>query len=240
LAVGGPETGRIAVIGRAPKAATRVRLELRGQEPLEVKAVGTTPDVGGRFYVAFVPRDAQLQWMIALDDAGRQIGQAAGQGDLGGVLSGDPPTGPVNVVLRATTSIGSVAMTAWPTRYGYCLAINTRSSGGSSSCDRAASTTSVLDPQASCESSGGADEPTVQRAWVFGGVPRTARSVHIEVAGKQLEVPVHDAGEVFDRAFFLAELPVRKEVTAVRLNALDANGQPIRTWRPWSTTYRCG
>jgi hypothetical protein len=53
-------------------------------------------------------------------------------------------------------------------------------------------------------------------------------------------VPTHDAGEAFDRAFFLAELPVRKEVTTVRLNALDANGQPIRTWRTWTTTYGCG
>jgi hypothetical protein len=51
---------RIAVIGRAAEAATRVRPELRGQEPLEVKAVGTTTDVGGRFGVAFVPRDAQV------------------------------------------------------------------------------------------------------------------------------------------------------------------------------------
>jgi hypothetical protein len=235
LAVGGPETGRIAVIGRAPKTASKVRLEFRGQEPVEVTTVGTTPDLGGRFYVAFVPRSAQLQWMVALDDAGRQVGQVSGQGDLTAVAAGDPPTGPVKVVLRTTSRIGPVTMTAWPTRYGYCLDVNS-----SSACDRAASTTSVLDPHASCESSEAAGTPTVQWAWVFGGVPRTARTVRVEVAGKQLEVPAEDAGEAFDRAFFLAELPVRKEVTTVRLSALDANGQPIRTWRTWTTTYSCG
>jgi hypothetical protein len=131
-------------------------------------------------------------------------------------------------------------MTAWPTRYGYCLDINTGSSGGGSSCDRAASTTSVLDPQASCQSSGGAGQPAVQWAWVLGGVPRATRTVRVEVAGKQFEVPAHDAGEAFDRAFFLAELPVRKEVTTVHLSALDANGQPIRSWKRWTTNYQCG
>jgi hypothetical protein len=236
LAVGGPDTGRIAVIGRAPKAATKVRSEFRGQEPVEVATVATTPDLCGRFYVAFLPPTAYLQWMIALDDAGGQVGQAQGQGDVTGVRAGDPPTGPVRVVLRTTSRIGPVTITAWPTRNGYCLDMNT----GLGSCDRAASTTSVLDPQANCMSSGGAGEPTVQWAWVFGGVPRTARTVRVEVAGEQFEVPTHDAGEAFDRAFFLAELPVRKEVTTVRLNALDANGQPIRTWRTWTTTYGCG
>jgi hypothetical protein len=235
LAVGGPETGRIAIIGRAPKAARKVRLEFREQEPVEVTTVGTTPDLGGRFYVAFVPRNAQLQWMVALDDAGRQVGQVSGQGDVSAVASGDPPTGPVKVVLRATTRIGPVTMTAWPTRYGYCLDM-----GGSNACDRAASTTSVLDPQVSCESSGGAGAPTVQWAWVFGGVPRTARTVRVEVAGKQFEVPAEDAGEAFDRAFFLAELPLRKEVTTIHLSALDANGQPIKGWTTWTTTYSCG
>jgi hypothetical protein len=234
LAVGGPKTGRIAVIGRAPKAATQVRLELRGQEPVEAKTVGTTPDLGGRFYVAFVPRSAHLQRMVALDDAGRQIGQATGQGDLTAVPStGYPPTGPVKVILRATSRIGPVTMTAWPTRFGYCLDNN----AGLNACDGSASTTSVLDPQADCQSSGRAGEPTVRWAWVFGGVPRTARTVRVEVASKQLEVPVHDAGKAFDRVFFLAELPVRKEATAVQLIALDANGQPIRAWR---TTYSCG
>ena len=237
LAVGGPETGRIAVIGRAPKAASKVRLEFRGQEPVEVTTVGTTPDLGGRFYVAFVPPTAQLQWMVALDDAGRQVGQVSGQGDLTAMPSGDPPTGPVQVVLRATGRLGPVTMMAWPTRAGYCLAVNTGSSGGGASCDHATSTTSVLDPQVNCQSSGGAGEPTVQWAWALGGVPRTARTVRVEVAGQQFEVPAHDRGGGFDRAFFLAELPVRKEVTTVHLSALDANGQPIRKW---TTTYSCG
>jgi hypothetical protein len=204
--------------------------------------VGTTPDLGGRFYVAFVPRSAHLQQMVALDNAGRQVGGAAGQGDLTAApQTGDPPTGPVKVVLRTTASpLGPVTMTAWPTRFGYCRAIDTGSGGGESSCDGTASTTSVLDPQAGCRSSGAAGQPTEQWASVLGGVPRTTRTVRVDVAGKQFEVPAHDAGEVFDRAFFLAELPVRKEVTAVQLSALDANGQPIRTWRSWKTTYQCG
>jgi hypothetical protein len=240
LAVGGPETGRIAVIGRVPKAATRIRLELPGQGPVEAKTVDTTPDLGGRFYVAFVPRSAHLQRMVALDDAGRQVGQATGQGDLTAAPpTGYPPTGPVKVVLRVTSPLGPVTITAWPTRFGYCLDVDTDSGGGESSCDGAASTTSVLDPEAGCPSSGRAGEPTVQWARVLGGVPRTARTVRVEVAGKQFEVPAHDAGEAFDRAFFLAELPVRKKVTAVRLSALDANHQPIRTWRTRTTTYRC-
>jgi hypothetical protein len=97
----------------------------------------------------------------------------------------------------------------------------------------------VLDPQAGCQSSGAAGQPTEQWASVFGGVPRTTRTVRVDVAGKQFEVTAYDAGEAFDRAFFLAELPVRKEVTAVHLSALDANGQPIQTWTRWKKTYQC-
>jgi hypothetical protein len=233
LAVDGPETGRIAVIGRAPKAASKVRLELRGQNPVEAATVGTTPDLGGRFYVAFVPRTAYLQRMVAVDDADRQVGQATGQGDLTFIpATGDPPTGPVNDV-SFNSPIGPIRMTAWPTRFGYCLDKN----ASLSTCDGSASTTSVLDPQADCQSSKRAGEPTVQWAWVFGWVPRTARGmVRVEVAGKQLEVGVFHASEGFDRGFFYTKLPLRKEVTTVHVSALDANHQPTRTW---TTTYRC-
>jgi hypothetical protein len=239
LAVDAPETGPTAVIGRAPEGATRVRLELRGQNPVESTTVGTTPDLGSRFYVAFVP-SGYLERMVALDDAGRQVGQAPGPGNLKtewtdiGADLGYPPTGPVKVVLRTTSRPGRVTLTAWPTRQGYCLSIDDSAKGSSRTCDAEPSTTS-FDQEASCHRSNDGTK-AIRWAWVAIGAPRATRAVRVEVAGERFEVAAQDAGEAFDQAFFYAQLPIRKGMTAVRLTALDANSQPVKTW---TTSYVC-
>jgi hypothetical protein len=83
LAAGALGTARdtVAVIGRAPADATRVRLELRGRTAVEAATVAPR-DVPGRFYVAFVPRTSHLERMVALDRDGRPVGEAPGPGDL--------------------------------------------------------------------------------------------------------------------------------------------------------------
>jgi hypothetical protein len=117
---GGRDT--VAVIGRAPPGASRVRLELRGRAPVEAATVAAK-GLPGRFYAAFVPRASYLERMVALDRHGRAVGQVPGQGDLAQVLpGGDPPTGPVTVVGRVTARSGDrLEMLVWPVRDGFCL-----------------------------------------------------------------------------------------------------------------------
>lgn len=231
LAVPAPRSA--AVIGRAPAAASRVRLEFRGRAPIATKTVGTRPNLFGRFYVAFVPESVSLKQMVAMDDTGRQVGHAPGPGPLTTAFGGGfPPTGPATTLVRRTASRGRVKVVVWPTRYGFCLAVGSGAGGGSSVCDTANSDKTVLDPQTSCEG----DQDRWQ-ASVYGGMPRSARSVQVEVAGRRFEVRTQDAGRAFDRSLFYAELPRSKEEATVRLTGRDAKGRTVRTW---SSTYSCG
>ena len=235
LAAAGPDPGSTAVIGRVPPAAARVRLELRGQKPVETATVDTGRRLLGRFYVAFVPPSAYLERLVALDQDGRQVGQAAGLGDLARARTpagGFPPTGPVTVVARASSSrSGTLEAVAWPTRYGYCLDVHSARGGGSSACSSPGAIDSVLAPQVQCSESQRLGERPVKQTLVVGGVPRATRTVRVEVAGKRLEVPARDAGEELGLAFFLAELPREtKQPPSVRLTALDAGGATLGTW----------
>jgi hypothetical protein len=233
LAAAGPDPGAIAVIGRAPPTAVRVRLELRGHQPVETATVNTGHPLLGRFYVAFVPPSAYLERLVALDQDGRQVGQAAGLGDLARARTpaGYPPTGPVTVVARASSSrSGTLEAVAWPTRYGYCLDVHSVRGGGSSGCSSPGTTDSVLAPQVQCSQSQRLGERPVKQTLVVGGVPRATRTVRLQVAGKRLEVPARDAGEGLGRAFFLAELPLAKWPSSVRVTALDASGATLGAW----------
>jgi hypothetical protein len=200
----GQRDGVTAVIGRAPDAANRGRLEL----------------------------------MVALDGEGRRVGRAPGQGDLTHEVMGFPPTGPVKAVAWDPSTVqGALEVTAWPSRHGFCVALNARRGGGSSSCDGHGSGERAIDPHLGCETSGGAGQPTVTQASAAGGVPRAVRTVRVEVAGRRFQVPAWDAGEPFDRAFFVTDLPTSKRKLTARFVALDARGAAVATWR-WS--YRCG
>ena len=233
LAAAGPDPGSTAVIGRAPPAAGRVRLELRGREPVETATVDIGRDRLGRFYVAFVPRNASLEHLVALDKDGRQVGQTAGLGNLALARTpmGFPPTGPVRVVARAASRrSGTLEAVVWPTRYGYCLSIHSTQGAGSSDCSSPEpdSTADLLAPRVHCSESG---PPPVKQTLVAGGVPtRAARTVQVEAAGKRYQVPAWDAGEGLDRAFFLAELPEGPWPPSARLTALDGRGVSLGTW----------
>lgn len=231
LAAAGPDPGSTAVIGRAPPRAVRVRLELRGQEPVETATVNTGHRRLGRFYVAFVPPSAYLERLVALDRDGRRVGEAAGLGDLAlaRMPAGYPPTGPVRVVARTSSSRwGTLEAVVWPSRYGYCLSIHIARGGGSSTCSSPGA--SVFAPQLQCTESKDLGEPPTKQTLVVGGVPRATRTVRAEVAGKRWEAPARDAGEALDRAFFIAELPLAKWPSSVRLTALDAGGATLGTW----------
>jgi hypothetical protein len=224
---GGRDT--VAVIGRAPAGARRVRLELRGRAPVSAATV-EAEGVPGRFYVAFVPRSSYLERMVALDRDGRPVGEAPGQGDLARELVGGfPPTGPVTVVGRT----GGVELVVWPVRDGFCLSLEQKAGGGGSTCGSArpepgtAAGSGPLDPKVSCSTSSG--RPELRLA--HGGVPRTARTVRVEAAGARVEVPARDGGEQLGRAFFLARLPADRPLGPVRITALDGDGHPVRTWR---------
>jgi hypothetical protein len=233
LAAAGPDPRSTAVIGRAPPTAARVRLELRGQEPVETATVDTGHPLLGRFYVAFVPPSAYLERLVALDQDGRRVGQAAGLGDLALARrsAGFPPTGPVTVVARASSRQGgTLEAVVWPSRHGYCLSIQSARGGGSSQCSSPGASASVFAPQVQCSESKGLGEPPTKQTLVVGGVPRATRTVRAEVAGKRLEVPASDAGEALDRAFFIAELPLAKRPSAVRLTALGAGGAILGSW----------
>jgi hypothetical protein len=233
LAAAGPDPGSTAVIGRAPPTAVRVRLELRGHQPVETATANTGHPLLGRFYVAFVPPSAYLERLVALDQDGRQVGQAAGLGDLARARrsAGDPPTGPVRVVARVTSSrSGRLEAVIWPTRYGYCLDVQSVRGGGSSSCSWPGATANVLAPQVQCSESQRLGERPVKQTLVVGGVPRATRTVRLQVGGKRLEVPARDAGEGLGRAFFIAELPLAKWPSSVRVSALDAGGATLGAW----------
>ena len=226
----------VAVIGRAPATATRVRLELRGRTAVEAATVAAR-DVPGRFYVAFVPRASQLERMVALDRDGRPVGEAPGPGDLTlNRIGGDPPTGPVTVVGRVPIRGGGhLELVVWPVRDGYCVSLAKEpGGGGSSECGGSepepgvAPGDRILEPTTHCSGSG---VGRVDLRVAYGGVPRTARTVRVESGGTRVEVPARDGGEQLGRAFFLAELPSARPPGPVRITALDADGATIRTWR---------
>jgi hypothetical protein len=237
LAAGALGTARdaVAVIGRAPADATRVRLELRGRTAVEAATVAAR-DVPGRFYVAFVPRASHLERMVALDRDGRPVGEAPGPGDLTrDRLGGFPPTGPVTVVGRVTTRSGGLELVVWPVRDGYCVSLAMGAGGGGSSvCGGSgpepgvAPGDGILEPKTHCSGSG---VGRVDLRVAYGGVPRTARTVRIEAGGERVEVPARDGGEQLGRAFFLAEVTSKRPLGSVRITALAADGTTIRTWR---------
>ena len=228
----------VAVIGRAPATASRVRLELSGRAPVEARTVAA-PGVPGRFYAAFVPRASHLRRMVALDPGNRAVATAPGQGDLDRqLLGGYPPTGLVTVVGRLSARAGGeIEMVAWPVRDGFCLSLGQRSGGGSSECGgarsspRAAPGNGPLDPKVDCSESFTAGVGRTKLRLAHGGVPRRARTVRVAGAGLGVEVPARDGGGQLGRAFFLAELPTDRPSGPVRITALDADGKAIRTWR---------
>jgi hypothetical protein len=233
LAVNGPGSGRglVALIGRAPDSAAWVRLELRGQAPVESATVRLEGASLGRFYVAFVPRTSYLERMVALDDRGHRVGEAAGQGYLSRELvGGDPPTGPIMAVATApTASHGTVEIVAWPARDGYCLSEQAAGGAGSSSCE---STPQALAPRLTCSSS-----PAGELRLLYGGVPRASRRVVVQAASRRVEVPARDVGAPFDRAFFAAEVSNEPPREPLVVTAYDGRGK--RVWQkrlPW----RCG
>jgi hypothetical protein len=232
LAAAGPDMASAAVIGRAPPAAARVRLELRGREPVEMATVDSSSSLLGRFYVAFVPRNVHLERVVALDDEGREVGRAPGPGDLAlaVTVSGYPPTGPVRVVAEASSRSGTLQAVVWPTRYGYCVGLHGPQGGGSSGCATADGTARLPGIDVSCGETRRSGEPPVRELLGFGPLPRAARTVRLEAAGKRLEVPARDAGAELDRAFFVAELPLTRWPSSVRLTALDGRGASLGTW----------
>jgi hypothetical protein len=232
LAAAGPDPASTAVLGRAPPAALRVRLELRGREPVETATVDTGGNLLGRFYLAFVPRDSSLERVAALDGEGREVAHAPGLGDLAlaVTVSGYPPTGPVRVVARTSSRSGTLELVVWPTRYGYCLGLHGTQGGGSSSCAGADSTARLPGADVICGETRHRGEPPVRDLLASGGMPRATRTVRVEAAGKRLEVPATDAGEELDRAFFLAELALTRWPSSVRLTALDRRGASLGTW----------
>jgi hypothetical protein len=210
--------GVVAVFGRAPDDATRVRLVRRGRAPVEA-ATSDAPPVG-TFYVAFVPRATYLEQVVALDGAGRALGSAPGQGDLSRrLLGGYPPTGPVAVVATGRSSVGRLELVAWPVRDGFCLAIE---GGGSSGCGPDA-----LDPQPHCSESQTLGKPKRVLRLVYGGVPRSARRVEVQAGGERVTVGATDAGELLGRAFFLAGLPPDTSMRTIRIAAFDADGARV-------------
>ena len=232
LAAAGPDPASTAVLGRAPPAALRVRLELRGREPVETATVDTGGNLLGRFYLAFVPRGSSLERVVALDGEGREVGHAPGLGDLAlaVTVSGYPPTGPVRAVARTSSRSGTLELVVWPTRYGYCLGLHGAQGGGSSSCAMADSTARLTGVNVSCGRTRHRGEPPIRELLASGGMPRATRTVRVEAAGRRLEVPATDAGEELDRAFFLAELALTRWPSSVRLTALDHRGASLKTW----------
>jgi hypothetical protein len=215
----GARDGQVAAFGRAPDGATRVRLELRGRAAVET---ATTATPVGRFYLAFVPRAAHLERMVALDDAGRALGTALGQGDLSRRELGYPPTGPVATVASGRSPAGRLELVAWPVRQGFCLQVVGERGGGSSSCGPDA-----LEPQPHCSWSQSAAEPAIRLRLVYGGVDRSARRVEVEADGKRVTVPARDAGRLLDRSFFLASLDPDMSMRSIRVVALDADGTRV-------------
>jgi hypothetical protein len=219
LAAGGPDGGKglTAVVGRAPDGATRVRLEFRDRQPVETATVRPADTRLGRFYVVFVPRAGYLERMVALNGAGNQIGTAPGQGDLSRqLLGGFPPTGPVSVVATtATSSRGAVEVVAWPARDAFCVAMQTEDGAGSSACQRQQT---VLDPAVHCSTG---------LRLLYGGVPRAARTVTVQAAGRRVEVPAHDAGAALDRAFFVTAVPKTDSRATVGVTARDGRGRVV-------------
>jgi hypothetical protein len=230
LAVNGPggDRGLAAVIGRAPDDADRVRLELRGRAPVEttVRPEGASL---GRFYVAFVPRASYLARMAALDGGGNQVGAAAGQGDLTRQLvGGEPPTGPVQIVATVPTgSHGIVEVLAWPVRDGFCLSEETAAGAGSSSCQ---GTPQALAPRLTCSSSSAGE-----LRLLYGGVPRASTTVTVRAASRRVDVPAHDAGAPFDRAFFATVVSNEPPREPLLVTARDGQGTEVWSKRlPWT------
>jgi len=230
LAAGGPDGGKglTAVVGRAPDAAARVRLELRGRAPIETTTVRPGAPLG-RFYVVFVPRASYLERMVALDGDGNQVGEASGQGDLSRTpLAGFPPTGPVDVVATVPAGArGAVEVVAWPARDGFCVAVETGGRPVSSACT---SQQDALDPALYCES------PGRDLRLLYGGVPRGAKTVTFQAGGRRVVVPVRDGGAVSGRAFFATVVSNAAARATIRVTARDGRGQVL-----WSKPlpYRC-
>jgi hypothetical protein len=219
LAAGGPDGGRglTAVVGRAPDAATRVRLVFRDRQPVEAATVRPAAGRLGRFFVVFVPRAGYLERMVALDGEGAQVGAAPGQGDLSRQLPGGfPPTGPVTVVAtNRTSSQGAVEVIAWPARDMFCVATQTGQGDGATSCEPQQT---VLEPAVHCGSG---------LRLLYGGVPRAARAVTVQAAGRRVEVPTSDAGDVADRAFFVTAVPKTDARATIAVTARDGRGRVV-------------
>jgi hypothetical protein len=222
LAAGPHDRGLTAVIGRAPEAATRVRLEFRDRRPVETTTVraGALP---GRFYAVFVPHGGYLERMVALDGAGDQVGEAPGPGRLSQrQLLGYPPTGPVSVVATLpSSSLGPVEVLAWPIRDGFCVSVELDGGdgGGSSGCGDGQE---ALDPSMGCVGSSG-----VWLRLLHGGVPRAARKVTAQAEGWRVEVPTRDGGAVLDRAFFATVVPKAAARATLHVTARDGGGRVL-------------
>jgi hypothetical protein len=215
--------------GHVSKRAHLVRLELARAgvplPPMVVRPLSGGPQLPVNIWVATTGRTVDVQRVVLLDAAGRQIGSGPGLPASADLL---PPAGPVTVLGRAPSATGPLRVAAYDAEAAFtCIQVipDQRPNDGFVKC--------APPPPArrpALEADGICSGP---EAIMYGTAPRTARRVRIEIAGgAPIDGPAFDAGAHFGRAYWAATVPNHAKVRQVL--ALDDRGAVLARATPRS------
>lgn len=215
--------------GHVSKQAQLVRLELARAgvplPPLIVRPLSGGPHLPVNIWVATTGRTVDVQRVVLLDAAGREIGSGPGLPASSDLL---PPAGPVTVLGHAPSATGTLRVAAYDAEAAYtCIQVipDQRPGDGFVKCAPPPPA-----PRPALEADGICSG---QAAILYGTAPRTARQIWIEVTGAApVAGPAFDAGADFGRAYWAATVPYHAKVTQVV--ALDNRGAVVAHATPRS------
>jgi hypothetical protein len=226
------------VAGHVSRRADTVRLELAvpgtAPERLDLRPVPGSSSLPVDLYVAAVPRTRAIVRVIALDAAGRELG------DQEGFPADDrlPPAGAATPLGEVRSDQGPLEVSVYGAEDGFtCLRVAGPSGG-------------LEDGFLHCEPPPPADRPAVEADGIClggrpdvgllaGSAPRTAARIRVEPAeGRAVEAPAFDAGVRFGRAYWAVQAP--DGAAGMQVLALDAAGAVVARATVRHTQPICG
>jgi hypothetical protein len=225
------------VSGFVTERASTVRLELAvpgaAPRPLDVRPIPGGPSLPLDVYVVAVPRTRDIVRVMALDAAGRVLGEQEGfpaQDRL-------PAVGPARRLGEAGTGGGRLAVAVYEAEEGFtCLRV-TRTSDGEEALLRCVPPPPAARPAVEADGSCLGGEPDI--GLLAGSAPRTATRIRVESgSAAPVETPAFDAGERFGRAYWAVQIP--DGATGIRVVAFDERGVEVARGTTRHTQPICG
>jgi len=225
--------GRSAVFGMVPTQTARVRIEVRGKAPVQVRPLAAAPRFDRRYYLTFLPRSysvagtqgdiVQVDQVIALDATGRELARWNWRWPID--YTQRPPSQRVLIaalIAQMPSSVGAWRLDGFHHQHSQCIEL------------RAPATAKVAGNYRICETDPGWLARNLRPfgscaagvLLAYGVAPERATTMRFTFTNaKPVQARTVSAPPGFNGAFYLLRLP--PGATGIRVAALDQAGATI-------------